>query len=47
MRDARIAANDPDSEHSINVSISQNGTREQYSKDTAILRKRKIIFWAS
>ena len=47
MRDARMFANDPDSEHGVNVSISQHGTREQYSKDTAILRKRKIIFWAS
>lgn len=42
-----MSANDPDSEHSVSLSISQHGTREQYSKDTAILRKRKIIFWAS
>ena len=46
MRDVRISANDPDGmEHGVNVSISQHGTREQYSKDTAFLRK--IIFWAS
>jgi hypothetical protein len=47
MRDARMSANDPDNEQSVNVSVSQQGTREHYSKDTAILRKRKIIFWAS
>lgn len=46
MRDARMSANDLDGiEHGVNVSVSQHGTREQYSKDTAILRK--IIFWAS
>jgi len=45
MRDARIAADDLDGENGVNVSISQHGAREQYSKDTAILRK--IIFWAS
>jgi hypothetical protein len=47
MRDARMSANDPDGEHGVGVTIPQHGTREQYSKDTAILRKRKIIFWAS
>lgn len=41
-----MSANDPDSEHGVNVSVSQHGAREQYSKDTTN-RKRKIIFWAS
>lgn len=47
MRDALMSTNELDGEYGVNVSISQHGTREQYSKDTAILRKRKIIFWAS
>lgn len=42
-----MSTNDLDGEYGVNVSVSQQNTREQYSKDTAILRKRKIIFWAS
>jgi hypothetical protein len=47
MRDARMPANDPEGDYGVTVSMPQHGIREQYSKDTAILRKRKIIFWAS